>query len=136
MVIAAVVTWKTRPLWSRAAPPAAFSAPAATETPAPPKTDIVLPLPPAQPIAGVAVKFTVTSRCWVRIVADGQTVVNGELPGGERREVTAAREMSIDVGNAGAFEWEVNGQPAKPLATSAVRRTAKITPDTVKDFVR
>ena len=43
---------------------------------------------------------------------------------------------SVDVGDAGAFAFSVNGRPGKPLGDKGQVRTLKITPATAAQYFR
>ena len=71
-----------------------------------------------------------------KVTADGKVVFDGVMRNGDRRVATAQREVVIDLGNAGAMVWSVNGKSAKPLGPMGQTRRARITPATIGDFVR
>ncbi len=86
-----------------ASPPAAVpSPPVPAESP-----------PPA--VSGVALVLSTTGRSWLRVVADGQRVFQGILEAGETRTWSAARDLSIRIGNAAAVRLTVNGRPLGTL---------------------
>ncbi len=78
----------------------------------PPPAPVEGPPPPA---AGVTLALTTTGRSWLRVVADGQRVFQGILEAGEARTWSAARDLSIRIGNAAAVQLTVNGRPLGPL---------------------
>jgi cytoskeleton protein RodZ len=123
---------QTRTLWQRAVPPAASAA----------KPDIPLPIvrPPAAapataPVSSLTIDLQATSDCWIRIVSDGRSSQMVLRPG-ERKQITADREVVLDVGNAGALTWSINGKAAKALGPAGTRRQATVTPSNVESFVK
>lgn len=85
-------------------------APTPTQTPQPTATTAAIPSATPQPAGEVRVEFVVTGRSWVQIVADGEVAYAGLLEN-ETREWTAAQSIVARVGNAGAVQATVNGQP-------------------------
>ena len=55
-----------------------------------------------------------TRRLWVRGNADGKRVLFRMLAAGEMVTIEARETMSFRVGDAGAFEYALNGVPGKP----------------------
>lgn len=52
---------------------------------------------------------------WVRVVADGQVVLEETLDAGESREVEARGEVELRLGNAGGVRLILNGRPIDPV---------------------
>jgi len=74
--------------------------------------------------------------CWVKLTVDGRPVIARLMHAGET-EVSEMRDTAvIDVGNAGAFAYSVNGRPGKPLGADGQVRTARITRDTLAQYVQ
>jgi cytoskeletal protein RodZ len=78
---------------------------ASKPTPTPKKT-------PAKPVV-TDVKLNETS--WLKIVADGKTLFEGNLPKGTQRTWTAQQQITIIAGNAGGVIVTFNNEKAKPL---------------------
>lgn len=129
--------------------PASKTSRSAPKTPAPapppvsPPADVpVAATPPAQPPAPeapadrLAITIETTALCWVKVTADGAVAQEGELAGGTREEFSAAREIYIQVGNAGAFTWTINGRPGKPLGGAGDVRQARVTMANFTQFVQ
>ncbi|MFI5177180.1 MAG: helix-turn-helix domain-containing protein [Vicinamibacterales bacterium] len=155
VLAAAVAVWRFRGLWTAAPPPAAEhpAAPAKVDYRPPPRAT---PLPSASPdttsassTAGaappapttpttnrLAIEFSVTSDCWVQVTADGLIVLERVLKAGERETFSADHEIALDVGNAGALTWSINGKSAKPLGKSGVHRQARVTLANVAEFLQ
>lgn len=133
-----------RPAASATPPPssAVVPPPPATVPPPGPDPTPVTPTPPAQHaaevVAPLVVEFEVTAPCWVRITADGSSTawVNGIVEPGSRRRVNAAKSISLNLGNAGAFQWWINGKPAKLLGPSGATRQVTVTEQNFASFLQ
>ncbi len=152
IALIAFVIWRTRPLWS-AAPtsvPSTSGTPARTDYRPPPPATLRAAPPPAAASTGSAVmppsaspaptdnrltvEFDVTADCWVQVSADGLVVLERLLKAGERQRFSADHEIGLDVGNAGAFTWSINGKPAKPLGKPGTHKQARITLSNLADY--
>ena len=156
VAIISLVVWRVRPLWSGGAAPAPVdthaSVPAKVDyRPPPPSAPFGTPAaaaPGAAPTAAapaasasaaadqLKVEFDVTADCWVQITADGLVVLERVMKAGERQQFTADREIGLNVGNAGAFNWSINGKPAKSLGKAGAARQARVTLATIGEFVQ
>jgi cytoskeleton protein RodZ len=149
--VAALVIWRVRPLWSGGAAPApvegAAAPPAKVEyRPPPPSTPFGATPPAATAGASGApatpadehlkIEFDVTADCWVQVSADGLVVLERVMKAGEHQQFTADHEVALDVGNAGAFNWAINGRSAKPLGKAGTHKQARVTLATVADFLQ
>lgn len=91
--------------------------PALPPTPAKPAPSPALPpasVPAAIPsISAKAVSVTAhfTDRCWTSAIADGKTVYEGIPKSGETLIWEAERQIVLNLGNAGAVDITLNGQP-------------------------
>ena len=47
-----------------------------------------------------------------------------------------AREAVVEVGDAGAFQFAIDGRPGKPLGDKGQVKTLKVTPATAAQYVR
>ncbi|MGI8501233.1 MAG: helix-turn-helix domain-containing protein [Hassallia sp.] len=81
--------------------------------------------PELQPVSnissnGQAVQIGVTfkEKSWIRVVADGKTQFEGELPEGTQRTWKAQGQLTVRAGNAGAVLVSVNKEEAKPMGDS------------------
>jgi transcriptional regulator with XRE-family HTH domain len=79
------------------------------------------------PRAGGGMQFTLDARerAWARVTVDGALVFEGITPIGPALAWTAARTLTLETGNAGAFDAIVNGERLGPLGARniIVRRT-------------
>lgn len=80
---------------------------------------------------GSAVQIDVHAEglCWIRAVADDQTILARLLQPGERHSITAQRDIVIRVGDPAAISYSVNGQPGRPLGSAGVPVTVRVGPD-------
>lgn len=160
LVIAiAFSVWQARTLWQRAKSQAAATAaaearkdvllpaqpgamPDKASLPAPvlpaasPTRGTSTPAPDTAPAAPLVIELQFTGECWTRITADGKVAFEVVMRSGDRRVVTAQRDVVIDVGSAGAVVWTVNGKSAKSLGPPGQIRHARVTPATIADFVK
>ena len=89
----------------------------------------------AQPSTpAVTVVLSLTGACWVSATADGERVLYRILQPGERHTLTAARELTLRFGNAGALAWTINGRDAGTPGAGGAVRNARITPDNAATF--
>jgi len=121
--------------------PVARSQPAANEaTPSP------VPIgtsPPATAVATAGAGVTrmtlelqTTDDCWVRLTADGKRVLSRVMTAGQKETQEVQDKVVIEIGNAGAFAFSVNGRPAKPLGGPGTVRTITLTKDTLAQFLQ
>lgn len=73
---------------------------------------------------------------WITGIADGERVLFRLLEPGERITVEAKDRLSFRVGDAGAFEFSLNGAPAKPVGRNGEVREFTITHDNASAYVR
>ena len=74
-------------------------------------------------------------RLWVTGHADGRRVLYRNIQPGER-VVVEGSELSFRVGDAGAFEYTLNGVPGKPPGRSGEVREFRITRENYREFAR
>jgi cytoskeleton protein RodZ len=115
-------------------PPAAEPAPA-------PVAELSLPAPPAPADAAAAaaplkLEIAPASECWVSLTVDGRKLFTRVMQAGERESHVVQREAQVDVGDAGAFAYLVNGRPGKPIGDKGQVKTLKITPATAAQYIK
>jgi hypothetical protein len=98
------VTWIVR----TRAPRAVTAAPAPVTRPAPSNTPATTES--ASQSAAVVSELTTTKPVWVRVLADGERVVERELPANARVPLTAGKTIVIRAGNAGAVRVTLAGR--------------------------
>jgi cytoskeleton protein RodZ len=119
-----------------AAPASTSPAPADTGAPsAPAPAPAVQAAPP--PAAGqLKLEIYPTAECWVSLTVDGRKLFARVMQRGERETHTVQREAVVEVGDAGAFAFAVNGRQGKPLGDVGQVKTLKLTPATAAQFTR
>lgn len=125
------------PATATAAPPPGESAPAASTPAVAPSVPRTVPAqPPLAPSTRpMTLELHPTGECWVKLTIDGRPALSRLMIAGDR-EVHQVRDTAIiEVGNAGAFAFTVDGRRGKMLGQSGQVRTARITRDTLAKFV-
>lgn len=83
-------------------------------TPAVPAAQVTRAPAPAQPVPTTApalvTELVTTRTVWLRVLTDGQRVVNRELAPGTRVPLTAEKVIEIRTGDAGAVRLTIRGQ--------------------------
>ena len=121
--------------------PEETAAVAAPVTPAPGPVASPVNTPSAAPISAPAtdpmrLEVHPTGRCWVRLVVDGAPFLAREMSAGERQTVTVREAAVIDVGDAAAFAFSVDGRAGKPLGTSGKVTGVRLTRATLNQYLR
>jgi cytoskeletal protein RodZ len=116
-----------------AAPPARPTAPAAEPRPA-----AAAPSPKAAvvPAASLTLDVHPTSECWISLTVDGKKLFARVMKPGEHESHTVEHEAVVEIGDAGAFAYSVNGRPGKPVGDVGQVKTLKVTPATAAQYVR
>jgi hypothetical protein len=94
--------------------------------------------PPVVEVAwkGVTIEITFEAETWIQIYADGVLKVDGLFLPGTTAKAQADERILIHTGNAGGFDFLLNGKPAKLLGRSGqVLTDITITPDNFKGFL-
>jgi cytoskeletal protein RodZ len=94
--------------------------------------------PPATPRATSPMRLEIhpTGACWVSLTIDGQLAFSRVMQAGERdvREVRDSAE--INVGDAGAFAFSIDGRPGRALGEAGQVKSVRLTRDTMASLVR
>jgi hypothetical protein len=69
-----------------------------------------------------------TADCWVSVTVDGRRVFAKIMQAGERQRLVVKREAVVDVGDAGAFAYSIDGKEGQPLGVAGQVRTLRVTP--------
>lgn len=86
--------------------------------------------------AGFRLELHPSGPCWISLTVDGELVMARLLEAGERLTYTVERVAAIEVGDAGVFEYTLNGRPGRPLGGAGQVRRARITPATLDEYFR
>ncbi len=73
---------------------------------------------PSGPSKGMVLKLKVVEDCWVDITIDDTVTQHYELKAGDLIEWKGEKSFSLDVGNAGGVEAELDGKSLKPFGKS------------------
>jgi cytoskeleton protein RodZ len=135
---AAVETADSTPAPSE--PAAAPSEPAAeTVGPTARTSSIPEPAPPVRAAApqpsGLTMEIAPTGDCWVSATADGEPTFSGMMHAGDKRQVSAREEISLNVGDAGAFTYKLNGKEGRPFGAPGEVVSKRIRLADLKDYV-
>ncbi len=77
-----------------------------------------------------------TSECWVSLTVDGRKLFARVMQAGEHESHIVRREAVVEIGDAGAFAFSVNGRPGNSLGDKGQVKTFKLTPATLNTFVK
>ena len=91
----------------------------------------------APPAEGI-LRLTLAPRedCWVRVESGGEALFSGLMRGGERRDVEVKGDAMLTVGNAGVFDFAVNGLPGRSLGNPGQVSKVRIGPANFQDYVQ
>lgn len=121
-VLIGVISMNRNDAAERAAAPAPVAVPPVTVSAAAPQ-------PVATAGAAVRIEMRADGLCWVRAVADGQTVVARLLQPGEAQTVSAEREVVLRIGDPSALSYSINGRPGQPLGAARIPVTVRVGAD-------
>lgn len=111
LLAGAAAFWMLRPAPDRPAVETTAAVPAPSAEPAAPAT-APTPMPPPAPPSPV---LTTTRAVWLRVVADGDRVLEREVPAGTRVPITAASTIVVRTGDAGAVQISLAGEEPASL---------------------
>lgn len=77
-----------------------------------------------------------TGDCWIKLTVDGQPVLSRVMAAGEKDVRQVHDTAVIEVGDAGAFAFSVDGRPGKSLGQTGQVRTARITKQTLAQYLQ
>jgi cytoskeleton protein RodZ len=110
---------------------------------APLTREVALPAPGAAAVPPVAeaaatdltMEITPRATCWISVNADGERVFSGLMAGGDKRSVMAKEQIVVNVGDAGAFDYTLNGRPGRALGAPGEVVSKRITLSNLSEFV-
>ena len=73
--------------------------------------------------------------CWVSATVDGELVLSRLMQAGERVQIEAREEVVLNVGDAGAFAFVLNGQTGERLGSPGAVVTVRINRDNFRDYL-
>jgi cytoskeleton protein RodZ len=86
--------------------------------------------------AGVIIEMAPTSECWVQLTTDGTVALSRVLQAGEREAHRFKASARLQVGDAEACRFFLNGREARPLGSARQVRTVTITPGNLTSLLR
>ncbi len=87
------------------------------------------------PASDLTMEIVPRAACWVSVTADGDLMFSMLLNAGDKRVVTAREAILLNVGDAGAFAYALNGQPGRPLGAPGEVVSKRITLTNLGEFV-
>ena len=104
--------------------------------PVAPSPEPTAPVPAVAPqTSGLTMEIAPTATCWVSVTTDGEPVFSGMMKAGDKRTVTAKEQIALNVGDAGAFVYTLNGRAGKPLGAPGAVVSTRITLANLQEFV-
>ena len=91
-------------------------------------------MPSARPVP-VVVTLTISSRCQLRIVADGTEIVSRVMEPGETVPIELGEELLLLGDNASAVQFSINGQAGRLLGKAGDVLSARIGREDYQDFL-
>lgn len=91
-------------------------------------------LPSTRPVP-VVVTLTISSRCQLRVVADGNEIVGRTMEQGETLPIELGDELLLLGDNAAAVQFSINGQSGRQLGEPGDVLSARIGRDDYQDFL-
>jgi cytoskeletal protein RodZ len=82
----------------------------------------------------VSVEIAAAGPVWIEATADGTPLLYRLLQRGERAAIAVYHDLTLKVGDAGAFEYTINGVPGIPLGPPAAVRVLHITSENYTTF--
>jgi cytoskeletal protein RodZ len=113
----------------------------ATDTPLAPQSqqNMIATTPGTQAAApntsGLSMEISPRAACWVSVNADGEPIFSGLMNAGDKRVVNAKELIVLNVGDAGAFAFTLNGRAGKALGAPGDVISTRITPANVQNFL-
>jgi hypothetical protein len=126
VAVGSLLVMRSRPSPPAPAPAAVAPASAANAPAAPPSAPREAATTPAAPaVVGVPngpfqAELTALRTVWVRVLVDGQKVVERELKGNEHVPIRAAETIAIRAGDAGAVRFAIAGQDQGSLGRDGI----------------
>ena len=90
---------------------------------------------PALDALPITMSITVSSRCDLRLVADGELYAARTLEAGDSMQVTFGHELELTGSNAGAVQYSINGRAGRMLGAAGEPLSARIGRDDYQFFL-
>ncbi len=111
-------------------PVAPVAAPVSPPPPAPVEVESLAPV--REPLTLV---LRPRGESWVSLTVDGERVLSRIMQAGEEESYEAEDEITLNIGNAGQFDFVINGQEARSLGGRGEVATATITYENYLSYV-
>ena len=89
---------------------------------------------PAVPATSLTMEIAPKGDCWVSVTVDGEQAFSGLMRAGDKRQISAHDEISLNVGDAGAFAYTLNGREGRPLGAPGEVVSRRIKLADLKDY--
>src|SRR6185436_9749645 len=100
------------------------SAPAPVQAPPPASTTSARETSSAvAPASQFRLEIAPIADCWVSVAVEARKMLARVIPAGEKQSFAVVKEAVVEVGDAGAFAYAVNGKPGKSLGDKGQVRT-------------
>lgn len=84
----------------------------------------------------IAIEVAPSADCWTRLTIDGEVAVSRLIAAGERESRQFRESAVLQVGDAAACAFSIDGRPAKPLGQPGQVRELRITRENYRTFLR
>ena len=117
---------------------AAAPAAAATPSPAAAEPPAVVEPPPASAAQKDTFRLEIhpTGACWIQLTVDGEVRLSRIVQPGERLAHNVRSTAVVEIGDAAAFAYSIDGREGRSLGGDGQVRTARITKETLADYLR
>ncbi len=117
-------------------PPSSAAPSSATPSVAAPSAATASAIPGDASRKTMTLELHPTGDCWVSLTVDGARIMARMMRAGEK-DVREVRDTAVvEIGDAGAFAYSINGRPGKPLGEAGQVRTLRLTKDTMAEYIR
>jgi cytoskeleton protein RodZ len=121
---------------SRDAAPVAAPAPEQPASATAPVPAAAAARPPGTEERALTIEISPTAACWVSVTVDGKRMFGRVMQPGRREILRILDSAVIDIGDAGAFAFWINGRPGRSLGDRGQVRTARITHANMSEYIR
>ena len=139
VAVTALVLIATMYMWARPAAPDVTLQPEAVGTAGradtPPAPSAAAQSAPEVDPELLVVEISTTGPTWITASADGQRAAYRLFEAGDRLTIRARDELSFRLGNAGAFQYAINGTTGKPVGGPGDVREFRITRANYRDLL-
>lgn len=82
----------------------------------------------SEPEGSIRLELKLTDRAWVRVVVDGERVLEDNLEAGFEQTIRADDSVQLFVGNAGGVKVALNGETMPPIGPAGHVRRVDVSP--------